>query len=542
MPYKLRKAPKRDAYWVINIETGKKHSNDPLPRDRAEAQMRALYASEGGYEMRGSGSGIPVALLQVLARGAYSGRTPRAVGGYELVRSSPTIKIYKKGDSIVVSVRGTQPTDREDLSADFASVKGTLAETSRYKKDEAFLRKFQEDYPRSKFRYTAVGHSLGGAIIDEFFRAGLIQNAFSFNPMVQPQDRKGNPLHRRLYNNEDPLYLMFGKDVPNVEVRDPSDPLWLAWAKYKLPMGLRELFVAYDAHRLQKFKGGDIKEAILKKYPPNIIARETQRVPNMVDEELPEVVEMNAPINGVLNPAYDESVPEHLRKGIPKWIFPNKPPVKDKFGKPKKEKREVPTGKMIKTGKKIQKGFADVEVDVDTTPAVRKDLEKIEEHLRTLAHFYGYRDPAASLGFRVVADEIHDRLVPDYKGKPQNPHFEAKMKKSHAKAREFGAKAVLGDAGVYDAPTPEQRVNAEVAPFLPLTMTTETDKGNPMYGVGPSTYRTANGKLKTRYAIPPTSQYQRELMLQDFPNIKGKTMYIDTNLARVPPVDAKYAR
>lgn len=47
MPYKLRKAPKRDLYWVINTDTKKKHSNEPLPKDRAEAQMRALYAAEG---------------------------------------------------------------------------------------------------------------------------------------------------------------------------------------------------------------------------------------------------------------------------------------------------------------------------------------------------------------------------------------------------------------------------------------------------------------------------------------------------------------
>ena len=49
MPYKLRKAPKQDKYWVVSKETGKKHSEEPLPRARAEAQMRALYAVEGGY-------------------------------------------------------------------------------------------------------------------------------------------------------------------------------------------------------------------------------------------------------------------------------------------------------------------------------------------------------------------------------------------------------------------------------------------------------------------------------------------------------------
>ena len=50
MPYKLRKAPNRDLYWVVG-EDGKKHSKEPLPKERAEAQMRALYAAmskEGG--------------------------------------------------------------------------------------------------------------------------------------------------------------------------------------------------------------------------------------------------------------------------------------------------------------------------------------------------------------------------------------------------------------------------------------------------------------------------------------------------------------
>jgi hypothetical protein len=45
MPWKLRKAPKKDLYWVINKETGKKYSKEPLPKERATAQMKALYAN-----------------------------------------------------------------------------------------------------------------------------------------------------------------------------------------------------------------------------------------------------------------------------------------------------------------------------------------------------------------------------------------------------------------------------------------------------------------------------------------------------------------
>lgn len=63
MPYKLRKAPRRDLYWVVNKRSGRKYSRSPLPRSRASAQMRALYARESGYppltrrSMRGGSKG-----------------------------------------------------------------------------------------------------------------------------------------------------------------------------------------------------------------------------------------------------------------------------------------------------------------------------------------------------------------------------------------------------------------------------------------------------------------------------------------------------
>ena len=51
MPYRLRKAPNRNLYWVVG-EDGTKHSKDPIPRERAEAQIRALYASENGSKKK----------------------------------------------------------------------------------------------------------------------------------------------------------------------------------------------------------------------------------------------------------------------------------------------------------------------------------------------------------------------------------------------------------------------------------------------------------------------------------------------------------
>jgi hypothetical protein len=42
MPFFLRKAPKRDLYWVVNKDTGKKHSIDPISKEMATKQMTAL--------------------------------------------------------------------------------------------------------------------------------------------------------------------------------------------------------------------------------------------------------------------------------------------------------------------------------------------------------------------------------------------------------------------------------------------------------------------------------------------------------------------
>ena len=671
MPYKLRKAPKRDAYWVINTETGTKHSNEALPRDRAEAQMRALYASEGGLKggawnttfydeilnrnfpsmdsfnpdigvvsvenqlaflrdlyayikknkksaflkpnyttfkelvkekyreietaekvldanlphklrkvmfptlpplppppapepdalpvvdrdgdmkedeaayypaedntptsplsprvrdvvqaieregtekglkgrLTGKGrSGLPISLLQILARASYSGRTPLRAGGFELVRSTPTIKIYRKGDGIVVSVRGTDPTDKNDLVADFASVKGGLRETTRYKQDALFLRNFQKEFPRSKYRYTAVGHSLGGAIIDGFFREKLVDNAFSFNPMIEPHERGGNPLHRRLYNNEDPLYLAFGKGVKGVEVRDPRDPLWLAWAKFKLPTGLRELFALYDAHRLQKFKGGVVN---FDKNKANTLSTViTDIYPLNQKEDIEEVREVPTGRTKVVKTG--KLIPNPAFVALPAKQKANtrQPPPDGVKGVaqriPETREEDITTRKKVKVGER------------DLNPIYYNEIDALEKDLRGLAHFYGYRDPAASLGFRVMADEIKNTL-PIYQGLPKGVND-----KKHNNSQYFTALTMMGENDIakrngYAQPTPAERFDEEVAPFFPETQPPRlTDPSNPM----------RNAKPTNDYGIPPTTRRQKELLLQKYPQIKGKTMYYAVN-------------
>jgi hypothetical protein len=43
MPYAIRKVRNKDLYYVVNTDTGKKYSKDPLPRVKAEAQLKALH-------------------------------------------------------------------------------------------------------------------------------------------------------------------------------------------------------------------------------------------------------------------------------------------------------------------------------------------------------------------------------------------------------------------------------------------------------------------------------------------------------------------
>jgi hypothetical protein len=75
MPYKLRKVPKKDLYWVVG-EDGKHHSKEGLPLETAKAQMKALYVAmrkEGGVNIpEGKFIKEHKHLLGVLKRGKRS--------------------------------------------------------------------------------------------------------------------------------------------------------------------------------------------------------------------------------------------------------------------------------------------------------------------------------------------------------------------------------------------------------------------------------------------------------------------------------------
>jgi len=382
MPFKLRKAPRKDLYWVVGPD-GKHHSKEPLPKERAEAQMKALYSAmrreekaivptareeeaiekkmEGGgtsddiariqtaidelkrqtpkitrystktekltaqtnqinianlekildalkegeavdtlkemeganallslkkgngrHSLHGSGPIPQLSILQQIAKAAYSTSPPQQIGPFKLLGSTPTLKFYglpdpddsRFTDTIVVGIRGTKTSDKQDLWADAQLAIGKLEETPRWKKDLADFKSFMSRIrnPNDVDVY-GVGHSLGSAILDMFLKKNLIQQGVSYNGAIQLGDAQKDLNNRRIYQDGDPLLAIMGRSAKNVEIRpkkvkEQSIGRRIAnVASYFIPyVGLvTKGMDSLDAHALDNFIGGTHRTNVIKK-------------------------------------------------------------------------------------------------------------------------------------------------------------------------------------------------------------------------------------------------------------------------------------
>ena len=160
--------------------------------------------------------------LHQMAEASYSASPPRVLNGYDLVESTPTLKFYRKngGVVIVVAIRGTNPTDAEDVKADGLIALNRLGDSHRFQKDLRTMGEFMNKYPPSRgYLYYGVGHSLGGAILDMFLKNGMIKQGISYNPAVQPMDIRASLPNLRIYEEGDPLYALMGRFTTAPEVR-----------------------------------------------------------------------------------------------------------------------------------------------------------------------------------------------------------------------------------------------------------------------------------------------------------------------------------
>jgi hypothetical protein len=177
-----------------------------------------------------------------MAKSSYaitSGLEPDSqIGPFKLIEKTPTDLCYYSGDTFVIVVRGTNPSDPKDLKADALIAVNGLRSSSRFQNDLETLLSWKQRYHGT---WIGVGHSLGGAICDEFILMGLITEAFTFNPAVQPANFKANIPNYRVYSHGDPLYLLFGKH---------TDSHKLAGEETSLGQELRDLL---KNHYLESF-------------------------------------------------------------------------------------------------------------------------------------------------------------------------------------------------------------------------------------------------------------------------------------------------
>lgn len=194
-------------------------------------------------------SGIPPkALVIKLVEASYSTSPPAEIEGWSLIKSTPTVKFYKKENTIIVAIRGT--ADLRDVSSWYDIAKGVLNKTARMREDEMEVAHIRKEYPTT--RMYGVGHSAGGAIIDVLIAKGQLIAGVTYNPAVEKQYFNSKKNYR-IYMENDPLYNLIGKYSHIGEVRKQKgtsvfDPI----------AGVQSV----KAHLLSNFKGGGLHEEL----------------------------------------------------------------------------------------------------------------------------------------------------------------------------------------------------------------------------------------------------------------------------------------
>lgn len=201
-------------------------------------------------------------VLKDMADASYQNNYSDNIDGFKLVKQTDTLKYFQSTYQplIVVSVRGT--ADFQDLQAWIPSAINNIQNTERYNIDTEDLLNFQQQNPTNVYTYYAVGHSLAGAIIDAWLKAGYITEARTYNPAVSYTDLTNTDINNyRVYSDGDPLYNIMGRFVKGKkEVRNYVVPNVKWW-------NIKDRIL--KQHTLQNpiFKGGNILLQSLARRP-----------------------------------------------------------------------------------------------------------------------------------------------------------------------------------------------------------------------------------------------------------------------------------
>ena len=173
-------------------------------------------------------------------------QTKADVAGYKVKAHSDTSYFYQneRGDSIF-AIRGMK-FESPDLHAVSTIIANALKSTPRYQRDLTFVTKNLKHTQEGKTLF--IGHSLGGAIIDQMLQDGIAHKAITLNPAVMPKDLR-NSGNERYYNPNDFLYLLIGRYASHIHVTGSRFDFAFATANAQLP----SLFSFWTHHALSKF-------------------------------------------------------------------------------------------------------------------------------------------------------------------------------------------------------------------------------------------------------------------------------------------------
>ena len=205
--------------------------------------------------VKGSGILPTKNILHQIVENAYKKNIIQRIGSFEKLYKTDTMVFYidRKDKTIIVGIRGTRPTDYDDLEADAMIAFNKLNTTKRFKKDLQEIQEVQQEYLPTQYDYYGVGHSLSGAILDILLDKKIIKYAISYNPAVESKYFR-NHNNLRIYNSGDPLYQIMGQFTNNPEIRNRSKSLWDTVINTIPYVGT--VYDKLKEHKIESFKGG----------------------------------------------------------------------------------------------------------------------------------------------------------------------------------------------------------------------------------------------------------------------------------------------
>ena len=241
-------------------ESGLFRGNTPAPTQQTNNRIKESFPTD-------------TKTLYQMNQNTYDNRC-MAVGDWKCMSGTKTLQFYMKGNTVIVCVRGTASI--RDLMADIKITFQNVRGSTRFNEDLAAIKSFQQQYPPGRYNYYFTGHSLGGALIDEYLKDGLGTSAISFNPAVQ-KEFYNSANHHRIYNTQDPLYDLMGRHVPSAEVRQfqGKEQSFLDKMLGFVPV-VNDAAKALKGHSLDNYIGG------MKRLAPSVVERPHMRGPNML--------------------------------------------------------------------------------------------------------------------------------------------------------------------------------------------------------------------------------------------------------------------